>query len=74
MRKVKVVKEKKYTRGWSLSVENMMALKAESFERTMRGVKAVSPNRVLEDIVTAWRKRREKEARTAKVVKHDILA
>lgn len=58
-----------YTRGWSLSEENVLALKAEAFELTLKSPKTVSVNKVLEDIVTAWRKGRERQAKVNDAVK-----
>lgn len=49
-------KELKVTRGYSLSRENVMALKAEAFERTMAAeAGTTSASEVLDEIVTAWR-------------------
>lgn len=66
---------KKMAKGWSLSVENIMALKAEAWERSLRREdgKTVSASAVLDDLVTAWRKGRERQAKvneTVKKVKH----
>jgi hypothetical protein len=53
-------KDLKVTRGYSLSRENMMALRAESLERTMATTdgSTVSASEVLDEIVTAWRETR----------------
>lgn len=52
-------KELKVTRGYSLSRENVMALKAEAFERTMADeAGTTSASEVLDEIVTDWRKRK----------------
>ena len=49
--------ELKVTRGYSLSPENLMALKAEAFERSLAREDGgtVTPSAVLDEIVTEWR-------------------
>lgn len=61
----------KKAKGWSLSVENIMALKAEAWERSLRrgDGKTVSASAVLDELVTAWRKGRDRQAKVNETVK-----
>lgn len=66
------VKELKITRGYSLSRANTMALRAEYLDRELakgEGEPAGSVSLVLDEIVTEWRKGREKRDAERKKVK-----
>lgn len=64
------VKELKITRGFSMSRKNLMALREESLERTIatEDGSTVSVSEVLDEIVTGWRERKEKDAALEKSV------
>lgn len=63
--------EEKMTKGANLSKVNWMALRAESFTRTMATTdgSVVSTSEVLNEIVTEWRTRMEKGKRLVETLK-----